>query len=85
VDPLGSRQELIPYFFNFSLLLTQPCLQPPHQLTGVCVPCRASADVNTINTWAEPHNANGVTPNTVIDSNGSPAGNNQQRMEIRGY
>ena len=42
-------------------------------------------DVNTINTWAEPHNANGVTPNTVIDSNDSPPGNNQQRMTIRAY
>ena len=42
-------------------------------------------DVNTINTWAEPHNANGVTPNTVIDSNDEPAGNNQQRMAARGY
>ena len=41
-------------------------------------------DVNTINTWAEPHNANGVTPNTVIDSNDEPAGNNQQRMVARG-
>ena len=41
-------------------------------------------DVNTINTWAEPHNANGVTPNTVIDSNDEPAGNNQQRMAARG-
>jgi hypothetical protein len=27
------------------------------------------AYVNTINTWAEPHNAEGVTANTVIDSN----------------
>ena len=42
-------------------------------------------DVNTINTWAEPHNANGVTPNTVIDSNDSPPGNNQQRMTARCY
>ena len=42
-------------------------------------------DVNTINTWAEPHSANGVTPNTVIDSNDEPAGNNQQRMVARGY
>jgi hypothetical protein len=42
-------------------------------------------DVNTINTWAEPHNANGITPNTVIDSNDSPAGNNQQRLKYRGY
>ena len=42
-------------------------------------------DVNTINTWAEPHNANGVTPNSVIDSNDEPAGNNQQRMAARGY
>jgi len=42
-------------------------------------------DVNTINTWAEPHNANGVTPNTVIDSNDEPPKNNQQRMTARGY
>jgi hypothetical protein len=42
-------------------------------------------DVNTINTWAEPHNANGVTPNTVIDSNDEPPANNQQRMAARGY
>jgi len=74
--------------------------------------------VNTINTWAEPRSAEGVTANTVIDSNDSPPGasltqdpqtrrlpcvlahsqiancsklshsfpgNNQQRMEIRGY
>jgi hypothetical protein len=52
-----------------------------------CAPCPLSleADVNTINTWAEPRNANGITPNTVIDSNDSPPGNNQQRMTIRGY
>ena len=42
-------------------------------------------DINTINTWAEPHNANGVTPNTVIDSNDEPPQNNQQRMTIRAY
>mmetsp|Transcript_99967 Transcript_99967/g.149796 ORF Transcript_99967/g.149796 Transcript_99967/m.149796 type:complete len:90 (-) Transcript_99967:65-334(-) len=42
-------------------------------------------DVNTINEWAEPHNANGVTPNTVIDSNDEPPCNNQQRMTIRAY
>jgi hypothetical protein len=41
--------------------------------------------VNTINTWAEPRSANGLTANTVIDSNDSPPGNNQQRMKIRGY
>ena len=45
----------------------------------------ANSYVNTINSWAEPHNANGVTPNTVIDSNDEPAGNNQQRMQGRGY
>eukprot|EP00286_Rhodomonas_abbreviata_P029972 CAMPEP_0181298592 /NCGR_PEP_ID=MMETSP1101-20121128/5868_1 /TAXON_ID=46948 /ORGANISM="Rhodomonas abbreviata, Strain Caron Lab Isolate" /LENGTH=75 /DNA_ID=CAMNT_0023403631 /DNA_START=117 /DNA_END=345 /DNA_ORIENTATION=+ len=43
------------------------------------------ADVNTIDTWAAPHNASGITPNTPIDSNDSPPGNNQQREEIRGY
>ncbi len=50
-------------------------------------PCPLSldSDVNTINTWAEPRNANGITPNTVIDSNDSPPGNNQQRMKYRGY
>jgi hypothetical protein len=42
-------------------------------------------DVNTINTWAEPHNANGVTANSVIDSNDEPPANNQQRMASRGY
>ena len=42
-------------------------------------------DVNTINTWAEPHNANGITPNSVIDSNDEPPCNNQQRMAARGY
>ena len=42
-------------------------------------------DDNTINPWAEPHNANGVTPNTVIDSNDEPPQNNQQRMSARGY
>ena len=41
--------------------------------------------VNTINTWAEPHNANGVTANTVIDSNDEPPRNNQQRMAARDY
>jgi len=29
----------------------------------------ANTYVNTINTWVEPHNANGVTPNSIIDSN----------------
>lgn len=42
-------------------------------------------DINTINTWAEPHNANGVTPNTIIDSNDEPPCNNQQRMTARNY
>ena len=42
-------------------------------------------DINTINTWAEPHNANGVTPNTIIDSNDEPPANNQQRMVARNY
>ena len=40
---------------------------------------------NTINTWAEPRSAEGVTPNTVIDSNDEPPQNNQQRMTVRGY
>eukprot|EP00339_Tiarina_fusa_P020525 CAMPEP_0117024788 /NCGR_PEP_ID=MMETSP0472-20121206/18374_1 /TAXON_ID=693140 ORGANISM="Tiarina fusus, Strain LIS" /NCGR_SAMPLE_ID=MMETSP0472 /ASSEMBLY_ACC=CAM_ASM_000603 /LENGTH=55 /DNA_ID=CAMNT_0004731319 /DNA_START=35 /DNA_END=202 /DNA_ORIENTATION=- len=34
---------------------------------------------NTINTWAEPQNARGLTPNTVIDSNTEPPRNNMQR------
>ena len=89
----------------------------------VALPCAEmfailAADENTINTWAEPRSAEGVTANTVIDSNDSPPGasltqdpqtrrlpcvlahsqiancsklshsfpgNNQQRMEIRGY
>jgi len=42
-------------------------------------------DINTINTWAEPHNAHSVTPNTIIDSNDEPPSNNQQRMTIRAY
>jgi hypothetical protein len=42
-------------------------------------------DVNTINTWAEPRNANGVTPNTIIDSNDEPPANNQQRISTRNY
>eukprot|EP00291_Cryptomonas_curvata_P010539 CAMPEP_0172177624 /NCGR_PEP_ID=MMETSP1050-20130122/15546_1 /TAXON_ID=233186 /ORGANISM="Cryptomonas curvata, Strain CCAP979/52" /LENGTH=72 /DNA_ID=CAMNT_0012850177 /DNA_START=86 /DNA_END=304 /DNA_ORIENTATION=+ len=41
--------------------------------------------INTINTWAEPLNAQGITPNTIIDSNDEPPGNNQQRMATRGY
>ena len=45
----------------------------------------ANSYVNTINTWAEPHNANGVTPNTIIDSNDEPPGNNQQRIIARNY
>ena len=40
--------------------------------------------VNTINTWAEPHNTNGVTPNSIIDSNDEPPCNNQQSMIQRG-
>ena len=35
--------------------------------------------------WADVHNAMGITPNTPIDSNDEPAGNNQQRMQTRGY
>ena len=48
--------------------------------------CEYDTDcINTINTWSEPHNANGVTPNTIIDSNDEPAGNNQQRVIVHGY
>ena len=55
-------------------------------MAGIMFAILAFGDyVNTINTWAEPHNANGVTPNTVIDSNDEPPKNNQQRMTARGY
>jgi hypothetical protein len=40
---------------------------------------------NSINTWAEPLNAQGITPNTPIDAKSEPPGNNQQRLETRGY
>jgi hypothetical protein len=70
-----------------------PCAASLHGLTPPLVRGRMFAllamtmldDVNTINTWAEPHNANGVTPTTVIDSNDEPPQNNQQRMSARGY
>ena len=39
-------------------------------------------DIDTINTWAELHNANDVTPSTSIDSNDEPPGNKQQHMSI---
>ena len=42
-------------------------------------------DVNGINTLAEPCSANGTATNTIIDSNDSPPGNNQQREVKRGY
>ena len=42
-------------------------------------------DVNGINTEAEPCSANGTATNTIIDSNDSPPGNNQQREVKRGY
>jgi hypothetical protein len=56
----------------------------------VALPCAEmfailAAYENTINTWAEPRSAEGVTPNTVIDSNDEPPQNNQQRMTVRGY
>ena len=54
---------------------------PPYQQMFAIL----AAYENTINTWAEPHNANGVTANTVIDSNDEPPKNNQQRMAARGY
>jgi hypothetical protein len=41
--------------------------------------------VNTINTWAKPHNANGVNPSTIIDSNDEPPCSNQLRMIQRSY
>ena len=41
--------------------------------------------VNSINTWAEVKSAEGISANTVINSNDEPPGNNQQRLEIRGY
>ena len=66
---------------------------PYHTLTAFMTFCtemfalllEANSYVNTINTWAEPHNANGVTPNSIIDSNDEPPCNNQQRMIQRGY
>ena len=49
--------------------------------------CKIGSKIGTTHCDArkQPHNANGVTPNTVIDSNDEPAGNNQQRMVGRGY
>jgi hypothetical protein len=41
--------------------------------------------VNTVNSWAEARNAEGISANTVINSNDEPPGNNQQRLEARGY
>ena len=51
------------------------------------VVCNIGSKIGTTHCVAckQPHNANGVTPNTVIDSNDEPAGNNQQRMVARGY
>ena len=40
---------------------------------------------NGINLIGDANSANGLTGNTVIDSNDEPAGNNQQRMLARGY
>jgi len=41
----------------------------------MCLPCVWQVPyVNTINEWAEPNSALGLTANTVIDSNDSPPG-----------
>ena len=40
---------------------------------------------NGINLIGDANSANGLTGNPVIDSNDEPAGNNQQRMDKKGY
>ena len=49
-----------------------------------CAKSEANRD-HSLRCMQQPHSANGVTPNTIIDSNDEPAGNNQQRMVARGY
>jgi len=49
--------------------------------THYCV----SNDVNTIDTWAVPHNENGISPNTPIFSGDVPFGLNKERYDIRSY
>lgn len=44
-----------------------------------------SNDVNTIDTWAIPHNENGISPNIPIYSGDTPFGVNEKRYEVRGY
>jgi hypothetical protein len=66
-----------PLFAEMFALLARTTLNPSCEFDTDCV--------NTINTWAEPRNANGLTSNTIIDSNDEPAGNNQQRIGTRGY
>jgi hypothetical protein len=61
------------------------CAETMFALLAMTMLLDANSYVNTINSWAEPHNANGVTPNTVIDSNDEPPCNNQQREIARGY
>ena len=67
----------------FAGLLTTICVLRCAEMFALLLD--ANSYVNTINTWAEPHNANGVTPNSIIDSNDEPPCNNQQRMIQRGY
>ncbi len=41
--------------------------------------------VNTIDTWAVPHNENGISPNIPIYSGDVPYGVNKKRYEVRGF
>jgi len=41
--------------------------------------------VNTIDTWAVPHNENGISPNIPIYSGDVPFGVNKKRYDVRGY
>jgi len=67
------------------LLLSTNALFPAQVKMFATLAMTMLDDINTINTWAEPHNANGVTPNTIIDANDEPPSNNQQRMTMRAY
>ena len=78
-----TMRNVFTWSFEWHQILTQVCGLQEKMFATLAM--TMLDDVNTINSWAEPHNANGVTPNTVIDSNDEPAGNNQQRMTIRAY
>jgi hypothetical protein len=41
--------------------------------------------VNTIDSWAVPHNESGISPNIPIYSGDVPFGVNKKRYEVRGY